>query len=79
MHPDEALFNPRFSTQPENCTDLDALRAAWRSLSTAESASTPGQRLGIARRRTELLSAFPVWQIPEIIDVLNRPECEVNS
>lgn len=52
------------------------LRAMWRSLRTEDASSPPGHRLGIARRRMDLLASFPAWRIPEIIDELNRPEAE---
>lgn len=70
-------INPIFSIPPGNPPDMTALRSTWKSLQ-AEEASTPrGQRLGIARRRMELLSAFPSWRIPEVIDALNAPEKEL--
>jgi hypothetical protein len=53
---------------------MAALRAVWRSLGAEEASASPGCRLGIARRRMELLSEFPAWRIPEILDALNRPE-----
>ena len=53
---------------------MTALRTVWRFLRAEEAACPPGHRLGIARRRQELLAAFPAWRIPEIIDELNREE-----
>ena len=65
-------IKPFFPTSSGNTPDMDALRAIWRSLRTAEKNAPRSERMGVALRRQELLSAFPTWQIPEIIDALNE-------
>lgn len=73
MHHTTALFNPEISILSGNPPDMSAIRAIWRSLQAEEVSASPGCRLGIARRRMELLAAFPAWRLPDIIDELNRP------
>ena len=70
----KAEFKPNISISVENPPDIDALRAVWKSLRTAEKNAPRSERIGIAMRRQELLSQFPAWQIPAIIDELNRED-----
>jgi hypothetical protein len=48
------------------------LAMTWRRLLAEERTAPPGARGGIARRRTELLADVPPWQVPALLDSLNK-------